>query len=83
MNKRKQIVEHEAHRFYGVPREDTWPTSRRALVGAKAGTALVEEEKREIVKEKKKLRVLVAGGGIRGLVFALAAKKKGIRCFGV
>ncbi|XP_021274355.1 zeaxanthin epoxidase, chloroplastic isoform X2 [Herrania umbratica] len=27
--------------------------------------------------EKKKLRVLVAGGGIGGLVFALAAKKKG------
>ncbi|XWS33609.1 hypothetical protein CRYUN_Cryun22dG0097800 [Craigia yunnanensis] len=27
--------------------------------------------------EKKKLRILVAGGGIGGLVFALAAKKKG------
>lgn len=27
--------------------------------------------------EKKNLRVLVAGGGIGGLVFALAAKKKG------
>ncbi|GFQ07144.1 zeaxanthin epoxidase chloroplastic [Phtheirospermum japonicum] len=28
-------------------------------------------------REKKKLRVLVAGGGIGGLVFALAAKRKG------
>ncbi|ESQ31187.1 hypothetical protein EUTSA_v10003769mg [Eutrema salsugineum] len=51
--------------------------SRRALVGVRAATALVEEEKREIAKEKKKPRVLVAGGGIGGLVFALAAKKKG------
>ncbi|XP_010484561.1 PREDICTED: zeaxanthin epoxidase, chloroplastic [Camelina sativa] len=54
--------------------------SLRALVGVKAATALVEEEqKRESVtdKTKKKSRVLVAGGGIGGLVFALAAKKKG------
>ena len=29
------------------------------------------------VPPKKKLRVLVAGGGIGGLVFALAAKRKG------
>lgn len=29
------------------------------------------------VEKKKKVRVLVAGGGIGGLVFALAAKKKG------
>nr|AFK39075.1 unknown [Lotus japonicus] len=28
-------------------------------------------------QKKKQLRVLVAGGGIGGLVFALAAKKKG------
>ncbi|KAG7535722.1 FAD/NAD(P)-binding domain superfamily [Arabidopsis thaliana x Arabidopsis arenosa] len=53
--------------------------SRKTLVGVKAATALVEkEEKREAVPEKKKKsRVLVAGGGIGGLVFALAAKKKG------
>uniref|UniRef100_A0A1J3ES39 Zeaxanthin epoxidase, chloroplastic n=1 Tax=Noccaea caerulescens TaxID=107243 RepID=A0A1J3ES39_NOCCA len=53
--------------------------SPRTLVGVKAAaaTALVEEEKREVVAEKKKSRVLVAGGGIGGLVFALAAKKKG------
>lgn len=52
--------------------------SRRGLVGVKAATALVEDEKkRETVTEKKKSRVLVAGGGIGGLVFALAAKKKG------
>lgn len=53
--------------------------SRRSLVGVKAAaaTALVEEEKREVATEKKKSRVLVAGGGIGGLVFALAAKKKG------
>ena len=51
---------------------------RRALVGVKAATLLAEEEKRETVTEsKKKPRVLVAGGGIGGLVFALAAKKKG------
>ena len=29
------------------------------------------------VPQKKKLRVLVAGGGIGGLVFALAAKRRG------
>lgn len=43
-------------------------------------TAVVKEsesEKLEIEKEKKKLKVLVAGGGIGGLVFALAAKRKG------
>ncbi|KFK28343.1 hypothetical protein AALP_AA8G503900 [Arabis alpina] len=53
--------------------------NRRGVVGVKASaTALVEEEKRETVTEKKKKsRVLVAGGGIGGLVFALAAKKKG------
>ncbi|VVB18247.1 unnamed protein product [Arabis nemorensis] len=53
--------------------------NRRGVVGVKATeTALVEEEKREAVTtEKKKSRVLVAGGGIGGLVFALAAKKKG------
>ncbi|CAN8251381.1 unnamed protein product [Cochlearia groenlandica] len=53
--------------------------SRRTVVGVKAAaTAVVEsEEKREAAKEKKKSRVLVAGGGIGGLVFALAAKKKG------
>ncbi|CAA7056887.1 unnamed protein product [Microthlaspi erraticum] len=53
--------------------------SRRSLVGVKAAaaTALVESEKREVAAEKKKSRVLVAGGGIGGLVFALAAKKKG------
>ena len=28
-------------------------------------------------KKKKQLRILVAGGGIGGLVFALAAKRKG------
>ena len=28
-------------------------------------------------QKKKKLKVLVAGGGIGGLVFALAAKRKG------
>ncbi|WCJ31140.1 Zeaxanthin epoxidase chloroplastic [Euphorbia peplus] len=31
----------------------------------------------KILEEKKKVRVLVAGGGIGGLVFALAAKRKG------
>lgn len=51
--------------------------NRRAVVGVKAATALVEEDKRETATEKKKSRVLVAGGGIGGLVFALAAKKKG------
>ncbi|NP_001302817.1 zeaxanthin epoxidase, chloroplastic [Brassica napus] len=53
---------------------------RRTLIGVKAAAAtlVAEEEKRETVTEsKKKPRVLVAGGGIGGLVFALAAKKKG------
>ncbi|KAE8686021.1 Zeaxanthin epoxidase [Hibiscus syriacus] len=31
----------------------------------------------QVEKKKKKLRILVAGGGIGGLVFALAAKRKG------
>ena len=52
---------------------------RRALIRVKAAAALVaEEETRETAAEsKKKPKVLVAGGGIGGLVFALAAKKKG------
>ena len=48
---------------------------RRSLVGVKAATLSSEEKK--TATEKKKPRVLVAGGGIGGLVFALAAKKKG------
>lgn len=65
--------------FSGKPGGVSGFRSRRALLGVKAATALVEkEEKREAVTEKKKKsRVLVAGGGIGGLVFALAAKKKG------
>ncbi|CAF1929451.1 unnamed protein product [Brassica napus] len=39
---------------------------RRALVGVKAATLLMDEEKHETVTEKKKPRVLVAGGGIGG-----------------
>lgn len=45
------------------------------MVGVKAATLSSEEQK--TATEKKKPRVLVAGGGIGGLVFALAAKKKG------
>ncbi|KAI7746915.1 hypothetical protein M8C21_020644 [Ambrosia artemisiifolia] len=39
--------------------------------------ALVTESQVEGNKKKKSIRVLVAGGGIGGLVFALAAKRKG------
>ncbi|KAL2348393.1 hypothetical protein Fmac_002393 [Flemingia macrophylla] len=39
-----------------------------------AATQIVDEN---ATPQKKKLRVLVAGGGIGGLVFALAAKRKG------
>ncbi|KAK7252833.1 hypothetical protein RIF29_37053 [Crotalaria pallida] len=40
-------------------------------------TKAVSETNGDRALQKKKLRVLVAGGGIGGLVFALAAKKKG------
>ncbi|XP_010547517.1 PREDICTED: zeaxanthin epoxidase, chloroplastic-like [Tarenaya hassleriana] len=62
--------------FMGKVRGKSSVMSRRRVVGVKA-TAAVEEERRETAAEKEKLRVLVAGGGIGGLVFALAAKRKG------
>lgn len=40
-------------------------------------TQTVVENGGDLTSQKKKLRVLVAGGGIGGLVFALAAKRKG------
>lgn len=39
--------------------------------------AAAEAEASSAPREEKKLRILVAGGGIGGLVFALAAKRKG------
>ncbi|XP_010558547.1 PREDICTED: zeaxanthin epoxidase, chloroplastic [Tarenaya hassleriana] len=63
--------------FPGKARGRSKARSRRRVAGVKA-TAAVEKVRRETAAErKKKLRVLVAGGGIGGLVFALAAKKKG------
>ncbi|KAG4386490.1 hypothetical protein AAZX31_11G054600 [Glycine max] len=60
---------------------------RNTLMPIKASVAEVPPAVRKTVDEnegggdgasqKKKLRVLVAGGGIGGLVFALAAKRKG------
>ena len=65
-----------AKQFYShVPSFTGKSRSRRSLVGVKAATLSSEEQK--TATEKKKPRVLVAGGGIGGLVFALAAKKKG------
>lgn len=44
---------------------------------ASKSTQAVSENGGDRTLQKKKLRVLVAGGGIGGLVFALAAKRKG------
>nr|XP_043638857.1 zeaxanthin epoxidase, chloroplastic [Erigeron canadensis] len=56
----------------------------RKLKGCSKIKALLTESPQNIVDQKsdnndkkKKMRVLVAGGGIGGLVFALAAKRKG------
>lgn len=48
------------------------PVASATLAVEKAETALPESD-----KERKKLRILIAGGGIGGLVLALAAKNKG------
>lgn len=62
--------------FLGKASGKSGVRSRRRVVGVKA-TVAVEEERRETAAGMKKLRVLVAGGGIGGLMFALAAKRKG------
>nr|UFQ21774.1 zeaxanthin epoxidase 2 [Brassica rapa subsp. pekinensis] len=49
---------------------------RRSLVGVKAATLSSEEKK--TATEKKKPRVLVAGGGIGGLVFERCQSKSHI-----
>ncbi|KAK8587031.1 hypothetical protein V6N13_086039 [Hibiscus sabdariffa] len=53
----------------------------KASVGAGTHTVSKSSEIKELdgkqLEKKKKLRILVAGGGIGGLVFALAAKRKG------
>lgn len=48
--------------------------AKAAVTETKESSGRIEENQCE---EKKKLRILVAGGGIGGLVFALAAKRKG------
>ncbi|KOM27510.1 hypothetical protein LR48_Vigan432s001500 [Vigna angularis] len=57
---------------YGYPREKM--NERRCSVRVEGGNGMVVPSSEE---EKRKLRVLVAGGGIGGLVLALAAKHKG------
>ncbi|KAF7850275.1 hypothetical protein BT93_L5666 [Corymbia citriodora subsp. variegata] len=49
----------------------------RATVVKSAGGQANSSDAKRPVAPSKKLRVLVAGGGIGGLVFALAAKRKG------
>ncbi|KAF3499892.1 hypothetical protein F2Q69_00040239 [Brassica cretica] len=73
---RTHVLTPLAKQFYShLPSFTGKSRSRRSLVGVKAATLSSEEQK--TAAEKKKPRVLVAGGGIGGLVFALAAKKKG------
>ncbi|XP_014493522.2 zeaxanthin epoxidase, chloroplastic-like isoform X2 [Vigna radiata var. radiata] len=57
---------------YGYPSEKM--NGRRCSVRVEGGNGMVVPSSEE---EKRKLRVLVAGGGIGGLVLALAAKHKG------
>ncbi|KAL9158170.1 hypothetical protein ABFS82_08G049900 [Erythranthe guttata] len=52
--------------------------SKKFTTRAKAAAGVAEPARAEPPsKENKKMRVLVAGGGIGGLVFALAAKRRG------
>ncbi|QCD85493.1 zeaxanthin epoxidase [Vigna unguiculata] len=57
---------------YGYPSEKM--NEKRCSVRVEGGNGMVLSSSEE---EKRKLRVLVAGGGIGGLVLALAAKHKG------
>ncbi|KAJ4840857.1 hypothetical protein Tsubulata_029330 [Turnera subulata] len=52
-------------------------SSKLAQVRAVVTEAPAASESRGKKSEERKVRILVAGGGIGGLVFALAAKKKG------
>lgn len=53
----------------------------KATVGAGTLSVSKSSETKDLdgnqLEKKKKLKILIAGGGIGGLVFALAAKKKG------
>lgn len=50
---------------------------RRVSTKESAVAKVDDEDNSSTANQKKDLRILVAGGGIGGLVFALAAKKKG------
>ncbi|KAK7343203.1 hypothetical protein VNO80_26167 [Phaseolus coccineus] len=68
-----QVQYHGSTRYrYGYPSERM--NERRCSVRVEGGKGMVLPNLEE---EKRKLRVLVAGGGIGGLVLALAAKNKG------
>lgn len=58
-------------------RSRTRSGQRRNLTEVRATVATRENPIARTPSDQKKLRILVAGGGIGGLVFALAAKKKG------
>ena len=49
-----------------------------AVVEAPPGVSPSAKDGNGTTPSKKQLRILVAGGGIGGLVFALAAKRKGL-----
>ncbi|KAE8675758.1 Zeaxanthin epoxidase [Hibiscus syriacus] len=63
------------HLNYHVRSKASNQKKRLLQVKATVGVEMNELDGKHL--EKKKLRILVAGGGIGGLVFALAAKKKG------
>ncbi|XP_042030989.1 zeaxanthin epoxidase, chloroplastic-like [Salvia splendens] len=57
-------------------KEGNWASKKAAAAAVRASVAEAPKELGSRAAEKK-LRILVAGGGIGGLVFALAAKRKG------
>ncbi|KAF5736150.1 zeaxanthin epoxidase chloroplastic [Tripterygium wilfordii] len=67
------------HQFGSRRSGDQYDKKRRMIRAAVTEAPTISDSKgnQSNQPEKRKLRVLVAGGGIGGLVFALAAKKKG------
>lgn len=59
---------------YGYPHQHDRISKQNCSVRVEGGNGMVLPN---LDKEKRKLRVLVAGGGIGGLVLALAAKHRG------
>ncbi|KAK6924058.1 Forkhead-associated (FHA) domain [Dillenia turbinata] len=75
------ILKHSSEEFTRFPNQNPCGFLKKKFItqvkATKTEFSVLEKPIGSEAESKKKLRVLVAGGGIGGLVFALAAKRKG------